>query len=51
MRVEKCDVGDRDQLALTLDAINATMPTVKGVIQAAMVLRVGSIFSFASNPC
>lgn len=51
VRVEKCDVGDRDQLALTLDAINATMPTVKGVMQAAMVLRVGSVFSLVPASC
>lgn len=51
VRVQKCDVGDRNQLALSLDAINATMPAVKGVVQAAMVLRVGSIFFSAPASC
>jgi NAD(P)-dependent dehydrogenase (short-subunit alcohol dehydrogenase family) len=38
-----CDVADTDKLKLTIDQINQDMPVIKGVIQAAMVLK-DSIF-------
>lgn len=38
--VETCDVASEDQLAASLEKLKAELPSIKGVIQAAMVLRV-----------
>lgn len=38
--VESCNVADETQLAACLDTVKAQLPPIKGVIQAAMVLRV-----------
>ena len=38
--VEACDVANTNQLAASLQRLQAQLPPIKGVIQAAMVLRV-----------
>lgn len=40
IHVETCDVASEDQLAASLKQLKAKLPSIKGVIQAAMVLRV-----------
>ncbi|KAI9776756.1 MAG: hypothetical protein M1839_009400 [Geoglossum umbratile] len=37
--VETCDVANEDQLAASLETVKAQLPPIKGIIQAAMVLR------------
>lgn len=43
IHIETCDVANEDQLAASLEKLKAKLPSIKGVIQAAMVLRVSSI--------
>jgi KR domain-containing protein len=46
-----CDVADRPQLAKSLKDCGIQMPPIKGVIQAAMVLRVSVIQEQAKVCC
>ena len=43
IHMETCDVANENQLAASLEKLKAKLPSIKGVIQAAMVLRVSSI--------
>lgn len=48
IHMETCDVASEDQLAASLEKLKAKLPSIKGVVQAAMILRVSSI---VSKPC
>ena len=49
IHMETCDVASEDQLATSLKKLEAKLPSIKGVVQAAMVLRVGSSFRALSR--
>lgn len=40
LQVRSCDVGDEDKFVELLTEVAATMPPIRGVINAAMVLQV-----------
>lgn len=39
VHVKPCDVGDREGVSTLIDELNKTLPPIKGVIHAAMVLK------------
>lgn len=44
-----CDVADQASLAAVLTQCSQTMPPIRGVIQAAMVLKVGQMKQIATH--
>ena len=49
LNIYSCDIANRDELKRVIDADAASMPPIRGLIQAAMVLRVCPALSLSKT--